>query len=165
MKLKELIIYIAIIVGLVIVDQVSKFIVFKVFEVNHSYDCIPKLVRFDILYNEGAMFGIMQGKKVLFFIVTAIGLGVFGYLLKYASFKDYPFYTAGLLMMIGGTIGNFIDRFLSCFDSINMHGVRDFMTFDFFNFASFNFADMCMTCGIVLLAIDIVFGSVTKQWN
>ena len=67
--------------------------------------------------------------------------------------------------MIGGTIGNFIDRFLSMFSSTGIDGVRDFITFDFFQFASFNFADMCMCCGIVMLAIDIVFGSVLGEWK
>lgn len=165
MKMKEILIYIAIIIGLVAVDQVSKFLVFKIFDVNRSYECIPGLIRFDILYNKGAMFGMMQGKITLFFIVTAIGLGVFGYLLKYGNLVEYPIYTSGLLLMIGGTIGNFIDRFLSLFAKTGIEGVRDFITFDFFNFASFNFADMCMCCGIVLLAFDIIFGEIGKQWT
>ena len=165
MKLKELLIYIAIIVGLVFVDQISKFLVFKYLNPYESYKCIPHVIRFDLLYNQGAVFGIMQGKKVIFFIVTALGLGVFGYLLYHGSIKDYPFYTFGLLLMIGGTIGNFIDRFLSLFSSTGINGVRDFITFDFFTFASFNFADMCMCCGIVMLAIDIVFGSVLSEWK
>ena len=101
----------------------------------------------------------------MFFIVTVIGLGVFGFLLKNGSIKDYPFYTFGLLLMIGGTIGNFIDRLLSLFPTTGIEGVRDFITFDFFRFASFNFADMCMCCGIVMLAIDVVFGEVVSQWK
>lgn len=164
MKMKEVLIYIAIIVGLILVDQVSKFLVFKIFDLG-SYDCIPGVIRFDVLYNKGAMFGIMEGQITLFFIVTVLGLGVFGYLLKYGNLIEYPLYTTGLLLMIGGTIGNFIDRFLSLFASTGIHGVRDFITFDFFNFASFNFADMCMCCGIVLLAFDILFGEVGKQWT
>ena len=92
MKLKELLIYIGIIIAFVVIDQLSKFLVFKYFTPYESYKCIPHIVRFDLLYNQGAVFGVLQGKRVLFFIVTAIGLGVFGYLLKYGSMKDYPFY-------------------------------------------------------------------------
>lgn len=164
MKAKEIIIYISIIVFLVIVDQLSKYFVFKYLEVR-SHQCIPGVIRFDVLYNKGAMFGMLQGKIVLFFIVTVIGLGVFSYMLKYGSIKEYPFYTFGLLFMIGGTIGNFIDRFLSLFPATSIEGVRDFITFDFFNFASFNFADMCMCCGIVMLAFDIIFGEIGKKWS
>ena len=164
MKMKEIIIYISIIVGLILVDQLSKYFVFKVFELG-THECIPGVIRFDVLYNKGAMFGMMQGKMALFFIVTVVGLGVFGYLLKYGDLKAFPFYTMGLLFMIGGTIGNFIDRFLSLFSSTGIEGVRDFITFDFFNFASFNFADMCMCCGMVMLAIDIIFGEIGKKWN
>lgn len=165
MKLKELLIYFGIVLGLVIIDQLSKFLVFKFLTPYESYKCIPHIIRFDLLYNKGAVFGIMQGQQVIFFIVTAIGLGAFGYLLRYGSIKDYPFYTFGLLLMIGGTLGNFIDRFLSLFSSSGIDGVRDFITFDFFTFASFNFADMCMCCGIVMLAIDVIFGSVLSQWK
>lgn len=164
MKLKEILLYIGIIIGLILVDQVSKYFVFKNLELR-SYECIPGFIRFDVLYNKGAMFGIFQGKTVLFFIVTIIGLGVFGYMLKYGNMKEHPFYTMGLLFMIGGTVGNFIDRFLSLFPSTGLQGVRDFITFDFFNFASFNFADMCMCCGIVMLAFDIIFGDIGKQWT
>ena len=165
MKLKELLIYLGIVAFLIIIDQVSKFLVFKYLTPYESYKCIPHIVRFDLLYNQGAVFGILQGKRVLFFIVTLLGLGAFGYLLRYGNMKQFPFYTFGLLLMIGGTIGNFIDRFLSLFSSTGINGVRDFLTFDFFRFASFNFADMCMCCGIVMLAIDIVFGEVLSQWK
>lgn len=164
MKMKEILIYILIIMALVFVDQISKYFVFKVFQLG-SYDCIPGLIRFDVLYNKGAMFGMLQGKMVLFFIVTVVGLGIFGYLLQHGNLKEFPFYTMGLLFMIGGTIGNFIDRFLSLFSATGIEGVRDFITFDFFNFASFNFADMCMCCGMVMLAIDIIFGDVAKEWK
>ena len=164
MKMKEILIYILIIMALVFVDQISKYFVFKVFQLG-SYDCIPGLIRFDVLYNKGAMFGMLQGKMVLFFIVTVVGLGIFGYLLQHGNLKEFPFYTMGLLFMIGGTIGNFIDRFISLFSDTGIEGVRDFITFDFFNFASFNFADMCMCCGMVMLAIDIIFGDVAKEWK
>ena len=165
MKLKEVLIYIGIVLFLVFIDQISKYLVFKYLEPYESYKCIPHVVRFDLLYNQGAVFGIMQGKRVIFFIVTALGLGVFGYLLSKGSIKNYPFYTFGLLLMVGGTIGNFIDRFMSLFSGSGIQGVRDFITFDFFNFASFNFADMCMCCGIVMLAFDIIFGSVLNEWK
>ena len=165
MKMKEVLIYIAIVLALVIVDQLSKYLAFKFLTPYESYRCIPHIVRFDLLYNQGAVFGILQKKQVLFFIVTAIGLFTFGFLLTKGSIKEYPFYTIGLLLMIGGTIGNFIDRFLSLFSSTGILGVRDFITFDFFNFASFNFADMCMCCGVVMLAIDIIFGEVLSKWK
>lgn len=165
MKMKEILIYIAIVLALVVVDQLSKYLAFKFLTPYESYRCIPHVIRFDLLYNQGAVFGILQKKQTLFFIVTAIGLVAFTYLLTKGSIKDYPFYTIGLLLMIGGTIGNFIDRLLSLFPATGIEGVRDFITFDFFNFASFNFADMCMCCGIVMLAIDVIFGEVVSQWK
>ena len=79
MKLKEVLIYIGIILALIFVDQISKFLAFKYLTPYESYKCIPHIIRFDLLYNQGAVFGIMQGKRIIFFIVTALGLGVFIY--------------------------------------------------------------------------------------
>ncbi|MGB4537335.1 MAG: signal peptidase II, partial [Bacilli bacterium] len=58
-----------------------------------------------------------------------------------------------------GTLGNFIDRVL--FDGM----VRDFVTFDFISFPSFNFADMALTIGVILLAIDTLFGQTGALWT
>ena len=95
---------------------------------------------------------------VLFWIVTILGLLLFGFLMKDADFIKMPFYSIGLSLMIAGTIGNFIDRAILGY-------VRDFITFAFFDFPSFNTADMCMCVGIVMLIIDILFGEAGKLWN
>lgn len=155
---KELFIYIGIILFLVFVDQISKYYVFKYFEVNRSYKCIPGIIDFSLLYNKGAIFGILEGKQTFFFIVTIIGLGLFGFMLKDGNIKENPFYTLGLLLIIAGTIGNFIDR-------IWFGKVRDFIDFAFFNFASFNFADMCMVVGVTMILIDLLFGGLPEKWK
>lgn len=171
MKVKKIIIYASIIVFLIFIDQITKYLTFKylgnVKNADYSYflkggvtsvDCIPKIIDFKLLTNNGAMFGFLSGQKVLFIIVTLLGLGLFGYMLKDGNIKLYPFYTIGLLLCFAGAIGNFIDR-------VYLGQVRDFITFGFMNFASFNFADMCMCVGIVMIFIDILFGDVTKLWK
>lgn len=158
MKMKDIIIYLSIIIVLIAIDQLTKYIAFKYLPYNTDCTCIPHLFRLHTYTNDGAMFGILSGKFWLFYIFTFVGLGVFGYMLRYGNISNYPFYTFGLLLMIAGTIGNFIDR-------VAFQSVRDFLTFDFFEFAIFNFADMCMTCGIVVLAIDIIFSDIGAQWK
>lgn len=152
------IIYILIIIALIAIDQLTKVWAFKALPDNEAIDCLKPLFRFEKVYNNGAIFGILKGKMWLFYIFTAIGMAVFIYLMKYADYIKYPFYTAGLILMIAGTIGNFIDR-------VFFNEVRDFLTFGFFNFAVFNFADMCMTCGIIALCIDLLFNDFGGIWK
>ena len=147
-----------IIAVMVLIDQISKIIAFKYFEFGTIYKPIPKVIDFILVRNRGAIFGILQGQMVLFWIVTILGLLLFGFLMKDADFIKMPFYSIGLSLMIAGTIGNFIDRAVFGY-------VRDFITFGFFDFPSFNTADMCMCVGIVMLIIDILFGEAGKLWN
>lgn len=171
MKVKKIVLYTLIIAFLVFIDQITKYLTFKylgnVRNFDYSYylkggslnvDCIPKFIDFKLLTNDGAMFGFLSGKKVLFIIVTIIGIGIFGYMLKDGDIFKYPFYTFGLILCFAGAIGNFIDR-------IFIGQVRDFITFGFMNFASFNFADMCMCVGIVMIFIDIIFGDINEIWK
>ena len=156
--MKNIYIYLIVIVSLVAIDQLTKYFVFKYLGDGAHVTCIPKVIDFNLLYNDGAMFGILSGKKVLFVIVTIIGLGLFGYMLKDGDIKLHPFYTIGLLLTCAGAIGNFIDR-------IFIGEVRDFIDFAFMRFASFNFADMCMCVGIVMFFIDTLFGDAKILWK
>ena len=123
-------IYIAIILVLILIDQLTKVWAFKALPDNEVIDCLKPLFKFEKIYNNGAIFGILKGKMWLFYIITFVGLGLFCYLMRYADHVKYPFFTAGLLLMLAGTIGNFIDR-------VAFGQVRDFLTFGFFNFAVF----------------------------
>lgn len=153
-----ILIFIGIIAVLIVIDQLTKYWAFKNLPMDKEIDCMKPLFKFSLLTNDGGMFNFLAGHFTLFYIFTVIGLLLFFFMLNFADFIKYPFYTIGLLMTIAGTIGNCIDR-------IRFSYVRDFLTFGFFNFASFNFADMCMTCGIICLAIDIVFTDVGGIWK
>ncbi len=157
-NMNSVIISAIIIAVMVLIDQISKIIAFKYFEFGSIYKPIPNVIDFVLVKNRGAIFGILQGQMVLFWVVTIIGLLLFGYLMKDADFIEMPFYSIGLSLMIAGTIGNFIDRAILGY-------VRDFITFGFFDFPSFNTADMCMCVGIVMLIIDVLFGKAGKIWS
>ena len=55
-----------------------------------------------------------------------------------------------MALIISGAIGNLIDR-------IFLGYVRDFLSFDLIHFPIFNFADSCLTIGIILLCVFLVF--------
>jgi signal peptidase II len=62
------------------------------------------------------------------------------------------FYSVGISLMIGGTIGNLIDRVFRGY-------VIDFLDFDIFGYSypTFNVADMALVIGVIMFAIDILF--------
>lgn len=142
--------YLFIVCGLVFIDQYSKSIIIAYVDLNESIPVINNF--FDITYvqNYGAGFSIMQNATTTFYIITPICLIIFGYLL-YKTKKDEYLAKISLLLMIGGTIGNFIDRIVRIY-------VVDFLDFIFFgwDFPVFNFADMCLTVGVILYIIVVL---------
>lgn len=91
---------------------------------------------FPVTHNYGAAFGILQGYEFLF-IIAAVAV-IFFILF---SLKSYPFFELGLVL--GGTIGNLIDR-------IFLGYVIDFISVGSW-WPSFNIADSANTVGVILL--------------
>ncbi|MDD4212952.1 MAG: signal peptidase II [Bacilli bacterium] len=151
---------ILIIVGIVI-DQVTKAIVIKhiftgtyngALPITNDITVIEGFFKITYAENTGGGWSIFQGKLWFFYIVTIIALIAFGYFMKDLNFQKYPIYSISLILMIIGTIGNFIDRIIHQY-------VVDFLDFIIFgyDFPTFNFADMCLTTGVIGLMIAIVF--------
>jgi len=152
-----MIIYLIIALIVLILDQVTKWLV----KTNMAlHETIPVLGDFFVLTshrNKGAAFGILQGQQTFFLIVTVIFLvGISWYL--YKSVKSgqrlVPF---ALSLMLGGAVGNFYDR--------AMHGeVVDFLQFTFqgsimgwkfdYIFPIFNAADSGIVIGTILILFD-----------
>lgn len=108
---------------------------------------------FELYYleNRGAAFGIFQGKRFAFLIITVVILLVLAY-----CFWNIP-YTAKymslrcIIVLIGaGAVGNFIDRMSNGY-------VVDFFYFKLINFPVFNVADIYVTLSAVFLAILLLF--------
>ena len=64
--------------------------------------------------------------------------------------KPFNYIRACLIVISGGAIGNFIDRFINGF-------VVDFLYFKPFNFPVFNIADIFIVCGTISLGYIIMF--------
>lgn len=146
------------ILSTIIIDQVTKWIIVKFMTYSPVTGGEKIEVIRDFFYitshrNTGAAWGMLSGEMWFFIIITIISLGLFAYLMKDYDLKAQPIYSIGLLLLIGGTIGNFIDR-------IVRHEVVDFLDFYIFgyNFPIFNVADMCLTVGVTFVAISLLFG-------
>ncbi len=143
---------ILIILGIVVLDQVTKLIILNTVPYGQSIEVIPNF--FDITHrvNSGAAWSIFEGQMLMFYGITIVALVIFGYYFKDIDFKNKTVYSLGISILIGGTIGNFIDR-------IRIQGVIDFLDFKIFgyDFPVFNVADMALNVGIFLFILAVLF--------
>lgn len=158
MKTKDIIIGLILVVVGIFIDQITKFISFRNFQMNKDYKCLPGLFRFSLVKNDGSAWGMFSGKLWFLILITLVALGFFIWLAKDFDLKKNPIFSASFILILTGTLGNFLDRVILGY-------VRDFVTFDFISFPSFNFADMCLTVGVIFLCIDIIFGETGKRWS
>lgn len=131
------------------IDQLSKWLIVQNFDLYGEKEIIPGLFSLFYIQNQGAAWGIFEGRMFFFFIIT---IGVVGYLIY--SFHKYKIESrlAGwsFSFILAGALGNFIDRMLNGY-------VVDMLRLDFINFPIFNVADVCLTFGVILMMIHILF--------
>ncbi len=144
---------IAILVGSVALDQITKAIVVSRMELYEEVPFLPGFIRFYRTENTGAAFSLLKDNPWILMIFTLIAMGVVGFMLV-KFFKRHPLLTVSLCMILGGGISNLIDRVIAgkVVDFIDF----DFLFFGFFDFAVFNVADMFVTCGALCLAVYIL---------
>ena len=136
--------------GIVALDQWTKFLVLENIPLAGHVDAIPGLFHFTYVRNTGAAFSAFEGAQWLFAIIfLALTAAVF-----YEYFKKrQPFTTFERWMIAaiyGGGVGNMIDR-------IRFGYVVDMIEVDFMRFAVFNVADCFITCGCILLILHLAF--------
>lgn len=133
----------------VLLDQITKLIIVKCIPINDSITIIPGFFSLSHVRNTGAAFGMLSEQRWIFMVFTVVVLiaAVLG--LCSGKIKN-PWGIVALSLIIGGGIGNMIDR-------IFLGEVIDFFAFNFwgFQFAVFNVADIFVCCGTVILACYI----------
>ncbi|ADC48183.1 lipoprotein signal peptidase [Alkalihalophilus pseudofirmus OF4] len=133
----------------ILIDQVTKWIVDTSMEIGESILVIENVLYITSHRNQGAAFGILQGQMWFFYIITTIVIiGIIYYMEKEA--KGDVLFATSLALILGGAVGNFIDR-------VFRGEVVDFVdTFIFgYNFAIFNVADAALCIGVGLLFIKM----------
>lgn len=141
---------IPIIFGVVVLDQVTKFLF-----TNKFYILIPNVLSIFYNKNTGAAWNLFEGKVVflaILSIVFLIALMVFNH---YFTEKN-KLYVISYALIIGGAIGNLIDRMFFGY-------VRDFIQFNFINFPIFNLADTALTIGMICILIFLFFAYPSKE--
>ncbi|HET7577845.1 MAG TPA: signal peptidase II [Bacillales bacterium] len=135
--------------AIIVLDQVTKWLVATQMGIGQSLPIWKGVLSITSSRNQGAAFGILQGKMWLFYIITVIVVvGVIFYLQKYG--RRQPLLGVALSLVLAGAIGNFIDR-------IFRGEVVDFIYFRIINFPVFNVADSALTIGVILIFIHTLF--------
>lgn len=138
--------YYLIAIAIIALDQWTKQLVVKNMEIGESIPLIADVFHLTSHRNMGAAFGILQNQRLLFIIITiAVVVGIIYSLARIG--KTQPRVSLALSLVLGGAIGNFIDRLLT-------GQVVDFFDFTLINFPIFNVADMAITIGVAILLID-----------
>ena len=129
-------------------DQLTKVLTFE-----KTIAFIPGFIRFDSVKNEGMVWGMMNGVNGFVAVISVVTAAVIVLLIvlffKYRA-KMSAGIQIGLAMVVGGAIGNLIDR-------VALGYVRDFICTEFMDFPIFNVADIFVTCGAILLGALLIF--------
>ncbi len=131
----------------VLFDQWTKWLIVKNMELGERITVIDNFLYITSHRNRGAAWGILQGQMWFFYVITVVVIIAIIYYLK-KSEKESPLFKFSLALMLGGAIGNFIDR-------VVRQEVVDFIhTYPFgYNFPIFNIADSSLVIGVAILII------------
>lgn len=103
-------------------------------------------LRFNLLYNRGTAFSLTDNSGP---VVSVIAIVVVVVLLRSGRSQRSPWVLASYGLVVGGTVGNLVDRMFRAGDGFLQGGVVDFVDPQWF--PVFNLADAALTIGIALL--------------
>ncbi|MEB3830070.1 signal peptidase II [Phormidium sp. CCY1219] len=145
MKLKKNRIFWIIAAVSVVLDQLTKFWVLQNFELDESWPLWEGVFHFTYVTNTGAAFSLFSNNGGwLRWLSLVVSLGLMA--LAWFSPRLNKWEQMGYGLILGGAIGNGIDRFF-------LGHVTDFLHFTLINFPVFNIADVSINIGIVCLLI------------
>lgn len=160
-----------VIAAVVVVDQVSKLFVVELLDRAQSLDIIPGILRFTYIENTGMAFGMLgeKNQRWIFMAVSAVAIVVM-ILYMWKAKLESRFANLALCLIIGGGIGNMIDRIFRV--GVNPMGEKYYFVVDFIDFYAFgdlwvwvfNIADACVCVGAgIMLAWCI--SSLIKEYK
>ena len=142
--------------GILVLDQVTKYQVHWSFRLGETIPIIRGFFNFTYIRNTGAAFGLLAHAdpafRIPFFvIVPLVALAAITFIFRKIPDGDFRL-SAALSLVIGGAIGNLIDRMLLGY-------VIDFLDFHWsyrYHFPAFNVADAAICVGVGILMLDLI---------
>lgn len=138
---------------LILLDQLTKAIADTALADVSSVVLINDFLSFQLVYNRGAAFGMLDGGRILFIIITVfICLFLELFYIRIPDTKRYIPLKICCIGIFAGAVGNFIDR-------VKQGYVVDFIACDFgsYSFPRFNIADIYISVTGILLIFLLIF--------
>ena len=123
-------------------DQWSKYLIEQNVDLYQSIPVIQDVFHITYTRNQGAAFGILQGRRTFFIVITIVVLALLAYFYRELPLKNLVTRFA-MGLAIGGIIGNFIDR-------VRLGYVIDFL--DFRIWPIFNVADSAIVVAVIIFS-------------
>ncbi len=139
-------ILIAIALLVILIDQVAKFLVRHYLELNQSVPILREILHLTHVNNTGTAFGLLENRRPLFLVVTALVVVVIG--IYYFVGRPHGRLVEGALgLELGGALGNLVDR-------VAFGRVTDFL--DIRIWPIFNVADSAIVAGVGVLVLAML---------
>ena len=129
--------------GILLLDQVSKHLVFLNLPYGESLSIWPGFLALTHVHNFGAAFGLFAGQRWLFFVAVFVTIAVL-IMWRKDILRAGPLALWSCALLLGGALGNFLDR-------LRLGFVVDFIDVGFW--PVFNVADSAIVVGALSLAI------------
>jgi signal peptidase II len=149
-----LIILLSVIGASILVDQIVKIIISSTMSVGETIPVIKDIFHFTYIRNEGAAFGMLSEHRWVFMIISSVAIvAMCIYLFKFC--KERMLTRIGIALVIGGGIGNMIDR-------IFLGYVVDMIDCRFIDFYVFNVADSCVCVGAGIVFLGVLLDTIKE---
>lgn len=140
-------------------DQLTKYMITNSFAPGESRVVIKNILSLTYITNAGVAWGMFQGKRIVFLVLTAVVLLFCFYLYaNIAEQKKYRLLRIALIVLVSGAVGNMIDR-------IKLGHVVDFFCLEFINFPIFNVADIFVVVSMIGIFLLIMFKYSNEEFD
>ncbi len=140
-------------------DQLTKYMVTSSFQLYESRAVINDILSLTYIRNAGVAWGMFQGKRIVFLILTAVVLLFCFYIyINIAEQKKYRLLRISLIVLVSGAAGNMLDR-------IKLGYVVDFFCLEFIDFPIFNVADIFVVVGMIGVFVLIMFQYSNEEFD
>ena len=152
---------------IVFIDQISKFFIISYHNSSlFEQDIISSFLRFTYITNKGIAFGLNPfGQYSFILLAVSIIAVLFVVKILIDSEHESKLRQLSLSLIIGGALGNLIDRFFTTFNLMSYNGVVDFIDIGInqYRFYIFNFADFFISLGIILYLISFIKSKIINE--
>ncbi|MCJ7545967.1 MAG: signal peptidase II [Deltaproteobacteria bacterium] len=140
---------------LLVLDQASKLLIERHIPLHQAIEVIPGFFAIAHVENRGAAFGLLAnlpGAGILFVVISLIAIVLICAYFRWLK-EEEVWTPLCLALVLTGAVGNLIDRF-------RLGSVVDFLDVHYqgWHWPAFNMADSCITIGVILLALKILWG-------